>query len=506
MKILFATSEAHPFVKTGGLADVSGSLPNALAQLKNKVRLVLPAYRSVLEKLDSDKVYKQVAELSVEGCGRYFHVKILKIKAGTIEGVNVPVLLVDIPELFDRSGTPYLAEDGFDWWDNGERFAVFSKVVTELAMDRVGLDWKADVVHANDWQTGLVPALLSLEQKPPKTVFTVHNMAYAGNFPKSLFDGMKLDWKLWGAEGVEFYGQFSMLKAGLIKSDWITTVSPTYAKEICYPAFAYGFEGVLQQRASEGRLIGILNGIDDQVWNPEKDPLIEKNYSARKGRVVGKQHNKAALLSGMDFLKAENGKAENPEMARWLKEPLVGLVGRLVTQKGIDLVIDVLPDLLKETTANFIFVGTGDREFEVALYKFAKDYPDRIWVYIGYSEVLAHQVEAGADLFLMPSRFEPCGLNQMYSLAYGTPPVVHHTGGLADTVVNATEQNLKEGKATGFVFYDTSRHALKSTLLHALYLLGKKRTWQKLQKTGMEQPLGWENSAKKYVQLYSEKK
>ncbi|GKT11865.1 MAG: starch synthase [Thiomicrorhabdus sp.] len=506
MKILFATPEAHPFIKTGGLADVSGSLPNALVELKHKVRLVLPAYRSVLEKYSCGKIIKQVAELTVEGCERPFHVRILKIKSGSIEGVNVPVWLVDIPELFDRSGTPYLADDGSDWWDNGERFAVFSKVVTELAMDRVGLKWKADVVHANDWQTGLVPALLSVEAEPPKTIFTVHNMAYPGNFPKSLFDNLRLDWHLWGSEGVEFYGHFSMLKAGLIKSDYVTTVSPTYAKEICYPAFAYGFEGVLQQRDSEKCLIGILNGIDDNVWNPAKDTLIERNYSAHKGRIVGKKHNKAALLKGMDFLQSENGKSDNPEMARWLKEPLIGLVGRLVAQKGIDLVLEVLPDLLKETTANFIFVGTGEKEFEVALYKFAKDFPHRIWVYIGYSEVLAHQVEAGADLFLMPSRFEPCGLNQMYSLAYGTPPVVHHTGGLADTVVNATEENLKEGKATGFVFYDTSRHALKSTLLHALFLLGKKRTWQKLQKTGMEQPLGWENSAKQYAKLYSEKR
>lgn len=506
MKILFATSEAHPFIKTGGLADVSGSLPNALAAIKSKVKLVLPAYRSVLDKLPAKKEIKKVAEVTVGGCGRVFHAKILRIKAGTIEGVDIPVLLVDIPELFDRSGTPYLAEDGTDWWDNGERFGVFSKVVTEIAMNRVGLKWQPDVVHSNDWQTGLISGLLSVESKAPKTVFTVHNMAYPGNFPKSLFEQLNLPWDIWGSEGVEYYGNFSMLKSGLILSDWVTTVSPTYAKEICYPELAYGFEGVLQKRASEGRLVGIINGIDETVWNPEVDSLIQKNYSAKKGRVVGKQKNKMALLKGMDFLNSKDGQEQSSEMERWQKEPLVGFVGRLVCQKGIDLVLDILPDLLKESTANFIFVGTGNKEYETALYKYAKQYPDRVWVHIGYSESLAHQVEAGADLFLMPSRFEPCGLNQMYSLAYGTPPVVHNTGGLADTVVNATDENLKKGVATGFVFYDPSHHALKSTLLHALYLFGKKRTWQKLQKTGMEQSLGWENSAKQYIELYSEKK
>jgi len=507
MKILFATSEAHPFVKTGGLADVSGSLPNALAGLKHKVKLVLPAYRSILDKLDSKKVIKKVAELTVGGCGKHFHVNILRVKAGAVDGVDVPVLLVDIPELFDRSGSPYLADDGTDWWDNGERFGVFSKVVTELAMNRVGLKWQPDVVHTNDWQTGLVSALLSLELEPPKTIFTVHNMAYPGNFPKSLFEQLELPWNIWEQEGVEYYGNFSMLKAGLMLSDCVTTVSPTYAKEICSPEFAYGFEGVLQKRSAEGCLIGIINGIDEQVWNPEIDELIFKKYSAHKGRVIGKHRNKEALLNGMDFIKYISDQAQKEALvARWLREPLIGFVGRLVSQKGVDLILEVLPDLLVESAANFIFVGSGDKAYELELRQYAKQYPDRIWVHTGYSESLAHQVEAGADMFLMPSRFEPCGLNQMYSLAYGTPPVVHHTGGLADTVVNATEENLKQGLATGFVFYDPSRFALKSTLLHALFLFGKKRTWQKMQKTGMEQPLGWDISAKQYIKLYAEKR
>ena len=503
MKILFASSEAHPFIKTGGLADVSGSLPNALVALKHKARLVLPAYQTVLQKIPP-KALKKVAELTVESCGKFLTARILQMKVGGIEGVDFPVWLVDIPELFDRPGNPYLAEDGSDWWDNGERFAVFSMVVAEIAMDRLGLKWKPDVVNANDWQTGLVPALLSLEEEAPKTVFTIHNMAYPGNFPKSLFDNLKLPSSLWGIDGAEFYGHFSMLKAGLIKADWVSTVSPTYAKEICYPEFAYGLEGVLQKRHAQGRLVGIINGIDDKVWNPETDNLIVQNYSVKKGRMAAKEANKEALLSQLCLLRGEREKKSNARLANCLDKPLIGFVGRMVEQKGMDLVLEVMPEIIQQTNANFVIVGAGAKHYEEKVQMLAKKFPSRIWAFIGYSESLAHRVEAGVDMFLMPSRFEPCGLNQMYSLAYGTPPIVHHTGGLADTVVNATDENIKAGTATGFVFYDPSRHALKSTILHALHVFGKKRTWQKIQKTGMELSLDWKHSAKKYVELYSE--
>ncbi|WP_019894641.1 glycogen synthase GlgA [Hydrogenovibrio halophilus] len=486
MKILFATSEAHPLIKTGGLADVSGSLPNAYAHLKQKVRLIMPAYGDVMEKLDH---VKEVADLTVGACDRQLHARILKAK---VAGIDVPVWLVDIPELFKRSGNPYMAADGEDWWDNGERFGVFAKVVAEVAMNRAGLDWQPDWVHANDWQTGLVPALLSEEVAPPRTLFTIHNMAYAGLFPKSLFDSLWLPWHWWGLQGVEFHGHLSMLKAGIVMADWVSTVSPSYAREITFPEYAYGLEGVLLQREREGRLLGILNGIDTTVWNPATDPLIKRHYSVEKGRVAAKKVNKAAMLDFWDL----------PKDVLESEAPVIGLVGRLVAQKGIDLVLEVLPELLEQTDARFVIVGSGERHFEYALNELAHHYPDRVMVYIGYSEKLAHRVEAGADLFLMPSRFEPCGLNQLYSLAYGTLPVVHATGGLADTVVNATDENLAEGKATGFVFFDPSRHALKSTLMHALYLYGRKRTWQKLQKTAMQQDYSWEKSAQKYLQLF----
>lgn len=487
MKVLFAASEAYPLIKTGGLADVSGSLPSAIAALGHKVKLVLPAYQAVMDKVTKVTV---VSHFEVGGAGRLLKVRLLKVK---LDQLDAGVLLVDIPELFNRPGNPYMAPDGKDWWDNGERFAVFSCAVVEIAMDRVGLKWKADVVHANDWQTGLVPALLSREEFRPRSLFTVHNMAYAGFFPKSLFESLSLPWEWWTLEGVEFYGQMSMLKAGIVMADWVTTVSPSYAKEICYPEFAYGFEGILTKRAEQGRLIGILNGIDDQQWNPQTDEYISYNYSVEKGRVSAKKRNKEVLLTLLG-----DGVPE-----QHVDVPLIGFVGRLVEQKGIDLIVQVLPALLAEHDVMFVFVGSGSAHYESLLLELGANYPGRVLVHIGYSEPLAHQVEAGADMFLMPSRFEPCGLNQMYSLAYGTPPIVHHTGGLADTVVSTSAETLAAKTATGFMFYDPNPHALKATIEQALALYKKPRSWQQIQKTGMEQAFGWKNSAKHYVTLYS---
>lgn len=501
MNILFATSEVHPLIKTGGLADVSGSLPKALKALKNHVRIVLPAYRAVLDKV-ADKSPKHIGSLLVGGCGRNYHADILEVQAKAFPSLGVPVWLVDIPELFDRPGNPYIAADGSDWWDNGERFAVFSKVVAQISMDRAGIAWKPDVVHTNDWQTGLVNALLSLEVSRPKTVFTIHNMAYPGNYPESLFAQLELDWSLWQMQGVEFWGHFSMLKAGLIYADRVTTVSPTYAQEICHHEFAYGFEGILQDRAAKGHLVGILNGIDNQTWNPQLDEFIEHKYSAEKGRVAAKQKNKAKLLRELSVLNHVPEYEIKRSFDEWLHTPLIGLVGRLVYQKGVDLILDALPFLLENTEANFVFVGSGDKYFEQRLLDYSQHYPKRIWTYIGYSEKLGHEVEAGADMFLMPSRFEPCGLNQLYSLAYGTPPIVHSTGGLADSVVSATNENLKNGLATGFVFYEKTPQALQDVIQEALALFAKKRTWQKLQKHGMLQNFDWQLSAEKYLSVY----
>lgn len=486
MKILFATSEAHPLVKTGGLADVSGSLPRALAGLGHEVQLVLPAYQSVMEKYP---LYEVLSHFSVGGAGRTLNARMLAVWMPELEQ---KVWLLDIPELFHRPGNPYLGPDGQDWWDNGERFAVFSRAVAEVAMDRAGLNWRADVVHANDWQTGLVPAFLREEANPPRTVFTIHNMAYAGYFPKSLFDSLWLPWQWWSIEGVEFYGQMSMLKAGIQYADSVTTVSPSYAREICSEEFAYGFAGIMRATRDQGRLHGILNGIDTRHWNPATDPYLHSNYSLSE-YVAGKQQNKQALLQQLGVA--------DPAAAAEL--PLLGFIGRLVMQKGIDLILQVLPRLLQQGRINLVCVGSGEAHFEQALRQLAVEHPEHAFVHIGYSEALAHQVEAGADIFLMPSRFEPCGLNQLYSLAYGTLPLVHHTGGLADTVVNATEENLAQKTATGFVFYDPGEHAMRSALEHALFLYRQPEQWQQMQRTAMEQSFGWEQSAQAYVDLYT---
>lgn len=486
MNILFATSEAHPLIKTGGLADVSGSLPRAMAGLGHDVRLVLPAYQSVLEKYPQATF---VSSFRVGGAGRELEVRVLELE---LDEVAVPVWLLDIPELFARPGNPYLAPDGSDWWDNGERFAVFSRAVAEIAMNRAGLQWQAAALHANDWQTGLVAAFLREEARRPRTVFTIHNMAYAGYFPKSLFDSMWLPWQWWTPEGVEFYGQLSMLKAGIMYADWVTTVSPSYAAEICTSEFAYGFAGIMQRKQAEGRLRGILNGIDEHNWNPATDQLIPFNYSVERGRVSQKKRNKQALFEHFGIAAGEEQ----------LKQPLIGFVGRLVAQKGIDLILQVMPQLLASHEARLVLVGTGDSHYEQELQLLASAHPGRVLLYLGYDEKLAHLIEAGADMFIMPSRFEPCGLSQLYSLAYGTLPIVHHTGGLADTVVNASAENIKQKTATGFVFYQPHASALHAALEHALHLFDKPRTWQQIQRTAMSQVFDWRSSAEKYIELF----
>jgi starch synthase len=356
-------------------------------------------------------------------------------------------------------------------------------------MDGLGLDWQADAVHSNDWQTGLVSAFLQEEMNPPKTVFTIHNLSYGGHFPPEVFYHLHLPVKWWSTEGIEFYGGFSMLKAGIVYSDAVTTVSATYAKEICTPAFGMGMDGVLQ--SNQAKLFGILNGIDTKAWNPSTDQHLVASYSAKR-RNPGKKKNKQALLEyfGIAFDDAV------------MQAPLLGMVSRLVDQKGVDLVLDAIPQLLGETDANFLLVGNGNDYYEQRIVSLSEQYPGRVMNYIGYSEHLAHLLEAGADMFLMPSRFEPCGLNQMYSLAYGTPPIVNHTGGLADTVIDSTEENLKNGTANGFVMSEATLAALLDAARRAINLFSNTRAWQQLQRNGMLQDFSWDHSALEYMNLY----
>jgi starch synthase len=320
-------------------------------------------------------------------------------------------------------------------------------------------------------------------------VFTIHNLAYGGHFSHTDFVRLQLPSHWWSPEGVEFHGGFSMLKAGIVYADSVTTVSPTYADEICTPEFGYGLDGLLSSRRH--KLHGILNGIDTRIWNPHTDPHLPAHYSA--GRVLpGKRRNKQALLGR--FLH------EVDEAA--LQAPLLGLVGRLVEQKGIDWVLAALPVLLAETDARFVMLGSGQTSYEQKFSRLAKQHPERVYVEIGYDEPLAHQIEAGADLFLMPSRFEPCGLNQMYSLRYGTLPVVFRTGGLADTVVDASEANMADGSANGFVFDTPGLDAFLAAIRRALDLYRQPAVWQRLQQTGMHQSFDWANSAGHYLSLY----
>lgn len=476
-KVLFAVSEAHPLIKTGGLADFAGSLPVALQELRHDVRLVLPAYRPVLVQA---RAWREVARLELPG-----H-QAARILEGAQPGTRVTCWLVDAPELFDRPGGPYSDANGHDWPDNAARFTLFARAVVQLALDEAGLNWRADIVHCNDWQTGLVPALLSCEAQRPATLFTIHNLAYQGLFPAEQFQTLELPAALWAHDGLEFHGRLSFIKGGLMYADRINTVSPTYAREIITPALGYGLEGLLKHRAAH--LSGILNGVDYRVWDPAHDPLIVKNYTPAS--LAFKAVNKHWLQQHCALPAQE-------------RIPLIGMVGRLVEQKGIDLLLGALPQLVK-LPLQLVLLGSGARHFEAAIKDWARRYPQRLGVRIGYNEELAHRIEAGADMFLMPSRFEPCGLNQLYSLRYGTVPIVRRTGGLADTVVDASVDNLKHDLATGIVFTEESGIALYNAVRRALELYAQPERWQGLMRAGMRQDFSWEVSARRYGALYQQ--
>ncbi len=487
MKVLFTASEMYPLIKTGGLADVAYSLPRALAQAGADVKIVLPAYHELLKKVESFRI---IGWLQIEGVSQAHKARIIEVQDS---GYDVPIWLVDIPQLFCRPGNPYSSPEGYDWPDNAERYASFSRAVAALAIDAAGTGWAADVVHSNDWQTGLVPAFLSQEKRALTKIFTIHNLAYGGHYSHEEFNQLKLPWEWWSHEAMEFYNGFSMLKAGIVFSDHVTTVSPTYAREICTPEYGYGFEGLLRSR--QHKLTGILNGIDTDDWDPSSDPHIPVHYSAgQKDVVASKRKNRQALLKALGANSRQQRNAA----------PVLGFIGRLVEQKGIDLLLHAIPRLLKETNARFVVLGSGQSDYEQRLAALAEQSPDRVYLHIGYSEALAHLVEAGADLFLMPSRFEPCGLNQMYSLRYGTPPVVHQTGGLADTVSHATEQTILEGSGNGFVFEDQHPDALVNAIVEALALRSRQKLWKQLVNNAMQEENDWSGSARQYLELYKQ--
>ncbi|MGR8999354.1 MAG: glycogen synthase GlgA [Gammaproteobacteria bacterium] len=472
-KILFVTSEAYPLIKTGGLADVSGSLPKALAELDVDVRIIMPKYQAI--KTTEKIYYKSTVRVA------HTDANILETR---LPGTQVPVWLVDCPEFFDFPGNPYVDEQGNAWPNSAERFALFCRIAVEVAMNRGYLNWTPDIIHCNDWQSGLVPALLSLEASRPATVFTIHNMAYQGIFPKATKSSLNLPKELWNPDGIEFNGMLSFIKGGLAYSDHITTVSPTYAREIQSADFGYGLEGLLSYRKES--LTGIVNGIDAEQWNPETDPYINEHFGL--STLTKKQLNKTALQNKY-FLPLNSN------------IPVIALISRLVEQKGIDLILECLPELLT-LPLHFVLLGSGDTSFEQQLYNFANAYPDKMAVTIGYDEGLAHLIEAGADIFLMPSRFEPCGLNQIYSQRYGTVPIVRKTGGLADTVVDTLAETLRNNTATGFVFNEATPGSLMEAIKRALIVYSQPASWKQLQTTGMQKDYSWKKSAKEYMALY----
>ena len=480
LKVLFAASEALPLIKTGGLADVSGSLPGALRGHGHDVRLVLPAYPAALRRAGQ---VETVATLRLPGVKEP-----VRILAGVLPGNGLPFYLVSAHEHFDRGGNPYTDLTGHDWGDNADRFDLFCRVIALMARDRVSLGWRPDLVHCNDWQTGLTPLLLADSADAPATLFTIHNLSYQGLFDEAGFERIGLPESLWNPHALEFHGGFSFLKGGIAFAQRVNTVSPTYAKEVQAPRLGYGLDGLL--RHLNERFSGILNGIDYREWDPVIDPHIMRNYGT--GRFDLKQVNKLALQEEFGLPQDE-------------KALLFGYIGRLVEQKGVDLILATLPRLLTQPRVQIVLQGTGDKKLEAALRQAQRQHPSRVAVFLGYDEAKAHRIEAGSDCFLMPSRFEPCGLNQLYSLRYGTVPIVHRTGGLADTVVDASPANLEAGTATGFVFEHANLEGLWYAMHQAVNLRNRSLDeWQQLAITGMRQDFSWNASAHRYETLYLE--
>lgn len=482
MNILMASSEAVPFAKTGGLADVCGALPVALERLGHRPTLIIPAHRSTRQcgvaiKPVGQRLAVAIGNKQVEG----------RLLESRLPGSQVPVYLVEQDHYFDRDGL--YGEGEQDYIDNCERFVFFCRAVMEAI--RL-LDLKVEVLHANDWQTGLLPALLNIEYRGVPgyeslaTLFTIHNLAYQGQFWHwdMLLTG--LDWKYFNWRQMEFYGKLNLLKTGLVFADSLSTVSPRYAEEIQSAPLGCGLEGVLQHRREI--LSGIVNGVDYETWNPASDTHLAENYDAvtfRHGKAVCKK----ALLEELGL----------PAVAG---APLVAMIGRLTEQKGIDLVVPVMQDRLRTDDTQWAILGQGSAEYEEALAKLAERHPHKVAVRLEFSEPLAHRIEGGADMFLMPSRFEPCGLNQLYSLKYGTVPVVRATGGLADTVTDTTRESLAQRNATGFCFREYSPLALAETLTRACEAYRDAGVWAQLIVTGMSQDWSWARSARQYAELY----
>ena len=476
IRLLFATSECAPLVKTGGLGDVSASLPAALARLGVDVRLLLPGYSQVLEALPDAR------ELASIPARDAFPPAALLAAQGP-HGVSL--LVLDCPALYRRRGGPYLDSEGRDWADNALRFGLLARVAADLGTDAGPLDWRADVVHCNEWETGLAPAYLHYATGArAASVITIHNLAFQGLFAPEYLPALGLPPSSFSADGLEYHGKISFLKAALRYADAITTVSPNYAREIQSEPLGFGFHGLLAARSDA--LTGILNGIDTELWDPSTDALIPQRYDANS--LAAKRVNTRALQHRM-------GLAEDDSI------PVLGVVSRFAHQKGLDLLLQIA-HRLAALPAQLAIQGVGDGDIQSAFASLAQRHPGKIAVSIGFDEALAHLIEAGADMFLMPSRFEPCGMNQMYSQRYGTPPVVHATGGLADSVVDCNPRTLAGGTAAGFVFRSAGAVDFLGAVERAVAAWRDPATWTALQRNGMARDFGWGASAARYLEIY----
>jgi len=477
LRVLFVSSELYPLAKTGGLADVSAALPKALAALGVEIHLLLPGYPKAIEGAVNKSVKVELADFMSAG--------LVRLLSARTPDTFLPIWLVDCPSLFRRSGGPYQDEERQDWPDSAQRFALFNHVAALLSRGQLVENWHADLVHANDWPTGLVPAILIGSPAPrPATVFTIHNLAYQGLFPAALFPLLGLADDAFSPDGLEFHGKISFLKAGIYYSDRLTTVSPTYAREILTAEYGCGLEGLLQRREQD--LVGILNGADYQIWDPTTDVNIPRNFSLED--IAGKRACKTALQQ-------EFGLNVDEEAV------LVVYISRITDQKMADVVANILPEIIGNG-ALFVLLGDGERHLEERFARAAQRYPGRIAVHIGYKERLAHRILAGGDILLHPARYEPCGLTQIYAMHYGTVPIVRNTGGLHDTVVDATHDSLSRGTATGFAFEGVIATDMVRCLERALALYRQPSVWRKLQRQAMAQYFGWEEPARRYLALY----
>ncbi|MEE9331555.1 MAG: glycogen synthase GlgA [Methylophilaceae bacterium] len=486
MQVLFVTSEAYPLIKTGGLADVSSALPKALKNLKafqGDVKILLPGYTVVLDKIESPK---EIA--TIEVLGQVCTLIMGKMPQSQNKQDAVDVIAIQNTFLYERPGGPYNDEEGEDWSDNALRFGVLSRVASLLCSEATPYKaWRPTLVHCNDWQTGLVPAYMKLvDHSTAKSIFSIHNLAFQGCFDASYLSTLELPISHFNVNGLEYHEQISFLKAGLFYADKLSTVSPTYADEIQTPAFGFGLEGLLQTRQHD--LVGILNGIDTLDWNPAVDEHLPKNYTA--SRIAGKKVVKKHLQQQLNL--NDDGDL-----------PLLGVVSRFTHQKGLDLLPAIIPQVVAQG-GQFAILGSGDSVIEAQFATLAKQYPTQVSVTIDYNESLSHNIMAGTDMFVMPSRFEPCGLNQMYGMAYGTPPIVSPTGGLADSVVDTNEATLKQKTATGFVIEEVSTTAMLAGVTRAIATWHKKPVWRNIQRNGMQLDLSWRSRAQAYLRLYQE--